>query len=205
MKYFEGKKIWITGASSGIGEGFVRHLADTNCQIILSARREEELLRVQSEHKGKAAELDIAVLDLTNPEQIAQVADEVIAKYDGVDIMIHSGGISQRDRVIDTSMDVQRRLMEVNYFGTIDMAKRTLPKMVEKQFGHQIVVTSVTGIISSPLRSGYAASKHALHGYFDALRSEHYQDQVAVTLLCPGYIKTNISLNALKGDGQKTK
>ncbi|WP_109830695.1 SDR family NAD(P)-dependent oxidoreductase [Reichenbachiella versicolor] len=203
MNYFQGKKIWITGASSGIGEGFVRHLSTIDCQLILSSRRKEELERVKSENQGAKASFDIEVLDLADSGQIEIVSNKVIEKYNGVDIVIHCGGISQRDRVVDTSMDVQRRLVEVNYFGTIDVTKRTLPKMVENKFGHQVVVTSVTGIISSPLRSGYAASKHALHGYFDALRAEHHADNIAVTLLCPGYIKTNISLNALKGNGQK--
>ena len=202
MKYFEGKKIWITGASSGIGEGFVKHLSQCTCHLVISARRMDELERVKSDNEN-LAQIDVIPLDLADSEQIATAHEEVLNRFGGVDIMIHSGGISQRDRVIDTSMEVQRRLMEVNYFGTIDLAKRTLPAMISNKFGHQVVVTSVTGIISTPFRSGYAASKHALHGYFDALRAEHYADNVKVTLLCPGYVKTQISYNALKGNGEK--
>lgn len=203
MKYFENKTIWITGASSGIGEGFVNHLSEFDCTIIISARRQSELERVKQANASKPAKLVIKPLDLTSPEQIQSVCEEVIKEFEAVDLVFHSGGISQRDKVIDTTMDVQRQIMEVNYFGTIDLAARVLPAMVKKQFGHQIVITSAVGIISTPLRSGYSASKHALHGFFDSLRSEHHQDNIHVTLICPGYVKTQISYNALLGDGNK--
>ncbi|MCV9385245.1 SDR family oxidoreductase [Reichenbachiella ulvae] len=203
MKYFENKNIWVVGASSGLGEGLTNYLADTDCTLILSSRREEELLRVKEANKGKKAKFEIVPLDLAIPEQIDQRVAEVEEKLGHVDIIVQSGGISQRDTVLNTSMEVQRKLMEVNYFGAIHLSRAVLPKMVERKSGMHVVITSAVGIISTPFRSGYSASKHALHGFYDALRAEQHQNNVKVTLLCPGYVHTNISYNALMGDGSQ--
>ncbi|MBU2914895.1 MULTISPECIES: SDR family oxidoreductase [Reichenbachiella] len=203
MKYFEGKHIWIVGASSGLGEGLTHFLSDVDCTLVLSARREEELIRVREANKDKKAKFVIAPLDLAQPERIDQCVAEVEEQIGYIDIMIQSGGISQRDTVLNTSMEVQRQIMEVNYFGAIHLSRAVLPKMVERQSGMHVVVTSAVGIISTPFRSGYSASKHALHGFYDALRAEQHQNNVKVTLLCPGYVHTNISYNALMGDGSQ--
>lgn len=200
---FEGKNIWIVGASSGLGEGLVNHWADYDCTLILSSRREEELLRVEKANEGKKAKFEIVPMDLANPGQIDDCVQRVEEKLGHVDIVVQSGGISQRDTVLKTSMEVQRKLMEVNYFGAIHLSRALLPKMVERQTGMHVVITSAVGIISTPFRSGYSASKHALHGFYDAMRAEHHQDNIKVTLLCPGYVHTNISYNALMGDGSQ--
>ncbi|PIB34854.1 short-chain dehydrogenase [Reichenbachiella sp. 5M10] len=203
MKYFEGKHIWIVGASSGLGEGLTHFLSDVDCTLILSARREEELHRVKDANRGRKAKFVIAPLDLTNPEMIDACVADVERQLGYIDILVQSGGISQRDTVLRTSMEVQRKIMEVNYFGAIHLSRAVLPKMVERKSGLHVVVTSAVGIISTPYRSGYSASKHALHGFFDALRAEQHQNNVKVTLLCPGYVHTNISYNALMGDGSQ--
>lgn len=203
MNYFENKIIWITGSSSGIGEGFVNHLSNVDCKLVISARRKEELERVKNANANAKADILIYPMDLTQADQISTAVAQVKSEVGDVDLVIHSGGISQRDLVLDTSMEVQRQIMEVNYFGTIDLARQLLPGMVNKQSGHHVVITSAVGIISTPLRSGYCASKHALHGFFDSLRAEHYKDNVDVTLICPGYVNTKISYNALLGDGAK--
>lgn len=203
MKCFEHKNIWIVGASSGLGEGLTNYLSDIDCTLILSSRREDELLRVREANEGKKAKFEIFPLDLAKPSQIEQCVTDVESKLGHIDILIQSGGISQRDTVLNTSMEVQRRIMEVNYFGLIHLTSLVLPKMVERRSGQHVVITSAVGIISTPFRSGYSASKHALHGYFDALRAEHHKDNIQVTLLCPGYVHTNISYNALMGDGKK--
>ncbi|MEP2024588.1 MAG: SDR family NAD(P)-dependent oxidoreductase [Reichenbachiella sp.] len=202
MKYFENRNIWITGASSGIGEGLVQHLSKIKCNLVISARRAEELERVKGENQNLAT-IEILPLDLANAPSLEEKAKEAEAFFGGVDILFNNGGISQRDKVINTSMEVQRQIMEVNYFGTIALSKYVLPGMIERQFGHHIAVTSAVGIISTPLRSGYSASKHAVHGFYDALRSEHFDDGVKVTLILPGYVNTKISFNALMGDGTK--
>jgi short-subunit dehydrogenase len=118
-------------------------------------------------------------------------------------VLVHCGGISQRSRAIDTTLEVDRRVMEVDYFGTVALTKALLPHFVARKSGRFVVVTSLMGLFSSPLRSGYCGAKHALHGFFEALRAEHHADGVRVTLVCPGFIRTDISLNAVVGDGTR--
>ncbi|MEO9967726.1 MAG: SDR family NAD(P)-dependent oxidoreductase [Reichenbachiella sp.] len=202
MKYFENRTIWVTGASSGIGEGLVQHLSKIKCNLIISARRKEELDRVKSENQH-LAHIEVLPLDLADGPSLEAKVREAEAIFGGVDILFNNGGISQRDKVINTSMEVQRQIMEVNYFGTIALSKYVLPGMLERGFGHHVAVTSAVGIISTPLRSGYSASKHAVHGFYDALRAEHHDNGIKVTLILPGYVNTKISYNALMGDGSK--
>lgn len=197
------KVVWLTGASSGIGEAMTYELIRHECQLIISARREEELERVRTNcPEGLRNNVQVLRLDLEDAESLKERTEAAISIHGRVDILINNGGISQRDLVINTGLGVDRRLMEVNYFGSIALSKYLLPKMVERKQGHHVVVTSGVGIISTPYRSGYAAAKHALHGFYDALRAEHHDDNIAVTLVCPGFVKTNISYNALIGEGE---
>jgi len=192
--------ILVTGASSGIGEALCYQLADAGAKLILAARRHSELDRVKS-NCSIQENVKILTLDLADSFAIPQKAKEAEIMWGHIDMVIHCGGISQRDTVLKTKLDVDRQIMEVNYFGTIALTKALLPKMVERKSGHQVVVTSATGIVSTPLRSSYAASKHALHGFYDAMRAEHHDDNIKVSMILPGFVKTNISLNALTGDG----
>ncbi|SNS86032.1 Short-chain dehydrogenase [Ekhidna lutea] len=193
--------VWVTGASSGIGEQLAYQLAEKGAKLIISARRKEELDRVKSNCKSETVET--LSLDLEDEFSLKQRAKEAGTIFGEVDILINNGGISQRDTILNTSLEVDRRLMEVNYFGSITLSKTLLPKMVERKKGHHVIVTSTVGIINTPFRSGYGASKHALHGFYDALRAEHHNDNIKVTIVLPGYIKTNISYNALVGDGSQ--
>ncbi|NVK51114.1 MAG: SDR family oxidoreductase [Cyclobacteriaceae bacterium] len=192
--------IWITGASSGIGEACAKKFSAEGYQVILSSRNESELKRVQSSclypDKVKILPLDLA--DQSNYEQ--KVA-EAISLFGKVDILLHNGGISQRSLIKETGLEVDRKLMEVNFFGTVALTKAILPYFIQRKSGHFAVVTSLVGKFASPYRSAYAASKHALHGFFDTLRAEHYKDHIAVTLICPGFIRTQVSVNALIWDG----
>ncbi|MBV6647167.1 MAG: SDR family NAD(P)-dependent oxidoreductase, partial [Cyclobacteriaceae bacterium] len=152
--------VWLTGASSGIGEAMAYLLDKKEAKVILSARRKEELERV----KGNCIHQDnikILTLDLGDSFSIPQKAKEAETFFGPIDILINNGGISQRDKVINTDLEVDRMIMEVNYFGTIGLSKALLPKMVERQRGHHVVISSAVGIISTPLRSSYAAAKHA--------------------------------------------
>ena len=124
-----------------------------------------------------------------------------MAASDVIDILVNNGGISQRSLATETHISVDKKIMEVNYIGTIALTKALLPHFIENKKGHFAVTTSMVGLIGTPLRSSYAASKHALHGFFDSLRAEVYDDNIAVTLICPGFVSTNISMNALTGDG----
>lgn len=193
--------VWLTGASSGIGEQLAYRLSEKGAKLIISARRMEELERVKSQCKSE----DVAILplDLEDGFSLKQKSKEAETIFGPIDILVNNGGISQRDKIINTSLEVDRKLMEINYFGSITLSKSLLPKMVERKKGHHVVVTSTVGIISTPYRSGYGASKHALHGFYDVLRAEHHEDNIKVTIVLPGYIKTDISLNALMGDGSQ--
>jgi short-subunit dehydrogenase len=197
------KVIWITGASSGIGEEMAYQLSEKGAKLILSSRREAELERVKSACKGAhVSSICLLPLDLSEADSLASKAKEALAQYGYIDILINNGGISQRALVEETSMEVYRRIMEVDYFAPIQLSKLVLPSMLERNFGQHVVITSATGIISTPKRSAYAAAKHALHGFYDALHAEVYDRNIRVTLICPGFIRTNVSFNALTGNGE---
>lgn len=199
-EFYNDKVIWITGASSGIGEALAYQLSKMDARLILSSRKVHKLEKVlqQCEHPERH---EILPLDLQALEELPEKAKEALGYWGRIDMLINNGGISQRSLANETSIDVDRRLMEVNYLGPVALTKEILPSMLERKQGHIAVVSSLTGKFGTPLRSGYAASKHALHGFFDALRAEVWREKVFVTIVCPGYIKTDISLNALTADG----
>ena len=140
-------------------------------------------------------------LDLENYMSLSGKVDEALKLFGSIDVLFNNGGVSQRSLAKDTAMEVDKRLMDVNYLGTVALTKALLPHFIEKNNGHFVVITSIVGKIGTPLRSSYAASKHALHGFFDSLRAEVYQNNIKVTLACPGFVQTNVSLNALTADG----
>ena len=152
-------------------------------------------------HDIGASDALIAPFDLAATEGLRDLVDQIWNAVGRVDVVIHSGGISQRSLIIDTDASVDRTMMEVNYFGTLAFTRALLPHMLAAGGGHFAVVTSVMGLFSAPLRSGYAGAKHAMHGWFEALRAEHHDDGIRVTMVSPGYVRTAISLNALTGDG----
>ncbi len=200
--YFQDKIVWITGASSGIGEALAYEFAKEGAILVLSARRESELERVKTNCAG-AKKVIIVPLDLVETDKMQEVASKVIGELGKVDILVNNGGISQRSLAKDTVLQVDRDIFEVNYFGTIALTKAVLPSMLEKKSGQIVVISSIVGKVGVPLRTAYSASKHALHGFFDALRAENWRENLKVLLVCPGFIKTNITYNALKGDGSK--
>lgn len=196
----EQQRVWITGASAGIGEALAKAFHRSGSRQILSARREPDLRRVQGECGGEAA-TRILPLDVTNAEEINEKAGIALEMFGGIDILVNNAGVSQRSLVNDTEMDTYRRLMEVNFFGAVALTKAVLPSMIERKSGHIVVISSLVGKFGTPLRSGYAAAKHALHGFFDSLRAEVGRNGIKVTLVCPGFIRTDVSVNALRGDG----
>lgn len=194
------KVIWITGASSGIGEALVKQFAKKNNKLIISARNVSKLNEIKDQAPNPE-NLFVLPLDLTAPETFSEKTKIAIEVFGKVDILVNNGGISQRSKVAETTLEVDRKIMEINFFGTIGLSKAILPHFLKNKAGHYVVVSSLVGKFGSPFRSAYAASKHALHGFFDSLRAEHYQDNIHVTLVCPGFIRTNVSINALTGDG----
>jgi short-subunit dehydrogenase len=194
------KVIWITGATSGIGEGLVYALANQGAKLVISARRVDELQKVADKCKG--SEVLVLPLDLAKQSNFEEKKNEVLNKFGRIDILINNGGISQRSLAKDTATDIDRKIMEVNYFGTIALTKVILPQFLKQGSGKFVVTTSTVGKIGTPYRSGYSASKHALHGFFDSLRAELHDNHIDVLLVCPGFIKTNISINALTENGK---
>lgn len=198
---FNNKTIWITGASSGIGKGLAIEFSNYDVNIILSSRSEEKLEEVKAACKNPDR-VKVLPLDLADFSLFDKKVKTAISFFDGVDILINNGGISQRSYAIETDLKVDQQIFEINYFGTIALTKAILPHLVAKKSGQIVVISSIMGKLGTPLRTAYAASKHALHGFFDSLRAELYQD-VSVTLICPGYVNTNVSKNALTADGSK--
>ena len=200
---FSNAVVWITGASSGIGEAIVIELSQhANTKLILSARREEELHRVATQTGLPASDVLVLPIDMTDIDSLATHVETVRQRFGRIDYVFQNAGITQRSAVTDTDFSVYRRIMEVNFFGVVALSKAVLPLMLAQGNGHFVVTSSVAGKLGTKQRSGYCASKHALHGFFDALRAETYAAGLRVTLVCPGYVRTAISLNALGAKGQ---
>ncbi|NQY09546.1 MAG: SDR family oxidoreductase [Flavobacteriales bacterium] len=202
MKSFKEKIIWITGASSGIGEELATQLSEAGAKLVLSSRRIEELERVKGLCANPENILNV-VLDLSSQSDFKAEVEQVIAHFGQIDCVINNGGVSQRSLIIDTDMATDRRIMETNYFGTVSLVKQILPHMLAKKSGHMVAMSSISGKFGFGLRSAYSASKHALHGFFESLRFETWKENIKVTIVCPGKIKTSISINALDGTGNK--
>ena len=203
MGKLSGKVVWITGASSGIGEALASSVWKEGVHLVLSARRHAELERVKKTLMPSGNQrVMILPMDLADTAASQNLADEVLREFGQIDILVNNAGVSQRSYTIDTPLAIDRKIMEVNFFGTVALTKAVLPSMVQRKSGLIIVISSISGKFGFYLRSAYAASKHALHGFFESLRMEVYKDNVQVMLVCPGKISTSLSLHALTADGQ---
>ena len=196
--------VWITGASSGIGEACACRYARQGCRLVLTSSTEDSL-RKAAEKCRRLGAADVCALpyDLSDPEGIERLATRAWNAFDGVDILFCNAGLSQRTGVEDTPMPMVRRLMEVNFFAPAAIAKALLPRMVQHGGGRIAVTTSIAGRFGFPLRCAYSASKHALYGFFETLRAEYGRQGISVTMVCPGRVRTRISFNALEKDGSR--
>jgi dehydrogenase/reductase SDR family protein 7B len=201
MSELNNKVIWITGASSGIGEALVYECAKRNAIIILSARREGELFRVSKAAGLTSSNSLIIPFDLSDTSHANDYVKQIVSKFGRIDVLINNGGQSQRSSVIETSTETERQLMEINYFSAVNLSKAALPVMLKYGSGKIVVVSSIAGKFGFFLRSSYSAAKHALHGYFESLRLENENKGISVLIVCPGKIKTNVSLNAAVASG----
>jgi short-subunit dehydrogenase len=199
MTDLTGKAIWITGASSGIGEALAVAASRRGARLILSARREGELERVRG-LCARSQDVALLPLDLTSFDATAAAA-AAARPFGQVEMLVNNAGISQRGLVVDTDMAVYRRIMELDFFAVVALTKAVLPSMMQKGAGHIVTISSVVGKVATPLRSGYSAAKHALHGFHDALRAEVHESGVKVSVVCPGFVRTQVSNNALTGSG----
>jgi dehydrogenase/reductase SDR family protein 7B len=197
----QSKIIWITGASSGIGEALALQWAAQGIQLVLSGRNRIQLELVAEKCKNAGALVKILAFDLTLTDGVASAVADFQSEFPRLDILVNNGGISQRSRLIDTPMEVARKIMEVDFWGHADLTRRMLPFMVETGGCKIVVISSLTGLFGFPRRSAYSAAKHALHGFFESLRLEHIKDNIRVTMVCPGMVKTNISFHALTSTG----
>lgn len=197
---FTNKVIWITGASSGIGKTLAIELSKQPVKLILSSRNEMKLNEVKKEchHPENVV---VLTLDLEDYNSLNSKTIEAINKFGRIDVLFNNGGISQRSFANETIIEVDKRIMDINYLGTVALTKALLPHFIEKNSGYFVVTSSIVGKVATPLRSSYSASKHALHGFFDSLRAEVYKNNIKVTLACPGFVQTNVSINAFTGDG----
>ena len=192
---------WITGASSGIGEELCKQLAAKGMFIILSARSEQKLLELQAQLPHPEKHL-VLPLDLEHTSNIQESVKKVIDSLGQIDFVYHCGGISQRAEAWETDLEVDRRIMEINYFGTVALTKAVLPYMQARKSGHIVAISSIAGKFGFYLRSAYSASKHALHGFFESLSLEEAKNNIKVTIACPGKINTPISMSAVGKDGK---
>ncbi|QIP17024.1 SDR family oxidoreductase [Spirosoma aureum] len=202
MSVFFQKVVWITGASSGIGEAIAQTLAKEKVKLVLSARRADELQRVAAQTGLPSSDILVLPMDMTDIDSFPDHVETVLQHFSRIDYVFQNAGITQRSTVADSELSVYKQLMDVNFFGVVALTKAVLPTMLSQKSGSFVVTSSVAGKLGTKQRSGYCASKHALHGFFDALRAETYNDGLRVTLVCPGYIKTPLSFHALSAGGQ---
>uniref|UniRef100_A0A3P9IT78 Dehydrogenase/reductase SDR family member 7B n=1 Tax=Oryzias latipes TaxID=8090 RepID=A0A3P9IT78_ORYLA len=206
----QGLVVVITGASSGLGKECARVFHAAGARLVVCGRDAGRLQQVVQELTASTTATQkqtfspsTVIFDLAKADTIGKAAEEILKCYGHVDVLINNAGISYRGNILDTHISVQREVMETNYFGPISLTQALLPSMVHRRSGHIVVISSVQGKIAIPSRSAYAASKHATQAFFDCLRAEVEQNGISVTVISPGYIQTNLSVNAVTGDGSK--
>jgi len=195
------RAIWITGASSGIGEALALQLAAPGTTIILSGLETKQLEPVAAKCILKGAQVQIVPFNLTKEDEITEAVNTVQAMVPKIDILANVGGIGQRSLIIETPADVARKIMETDFWGHATLSTKILPFMVKTGGGTIVVMSSLSGLFGFPQRSLYCAAKHALHGFFETLRLEHHKDNIKVLMVCPGRVKTNFSFGALTSTG----
>ncbi len=201
MTFFQGKTVWLTGASSGIGEALAKALDAAGAELILSSRRGSVLETVRASLQNPDRHKVVA-LDLEKPFELVDTVDRVLSDGVQVDILLNNGGISQRSLASETILEVDYRLMMINYMGTVAMTKAMLPSMLKRGSGCIASVSSVSGRVGSQLRSGYSGSKFAVVGFMECLRAEVAARGIQVTVACPGYVNTPVSMNAFNAQGK---
>jgi dehydrogenase/reductase SDR family protein 7B len=200
---FKNKVVWITGASSGIGEALSYAYAKQGARMILSSRNKKALENVRENFARSKSEIRILPFDLSKLGTLNKKAKQALKMFGKIDVMVHNAGVASRDFVTNTDLKTDQKIMNTNYFGAVVLTKAILPSMLRQKSGHFLVVSSVSGVYGVPKLSSYSASKHALHGFFESLRAEVAKDNINITMVVPGFVKTNITVNALTGDGTK--
>lgn len=194
------KVVWITGASSGIGEAMAYQLSSLNATLILSGRRMEELSRVRS-LCSNPDQVSIISFDLSDGNEFESKVSEAISINGRIDMLICNAGFSHRSLARDTSIEVYRKIMEINFFGTIQLSNIVMKHFLTRGSGQFVVLSSIATILTPPFRTGYCASKSALEAYYKSLRAELWETKIKILIVKPGSTKTAIAQNAITGDG----
>ncbi|MFC2079899.1 SDR family NAD(P)-dependent oxidoreductase [Bacteroidota bacterium] len=202
MKVFKDKTVWITGASSGIGESLAEEFAREGAKVIISSHEPEELDRVKEKLKTVSEDIHVVSFNLAKAEEVQDAARKVLKEFGGIDVLMNNGGISQRALASESPVEVDRLVMEIDYFAGVILAKAVLPGMIERREGHFGVTSTITGKFGFPLRTAYSAAKHALFGFYESLLAENYRHGIRVTMFSPGRVRTNISLNSVDNKGK---
>ncbi|BDX18014.1 SDR family NAD(P)-dependent oxidoreductase [Halopseudomonas aestusnigri] len=196
---FASRVVWITGASSGIGEALARAMLAQGAEVILSGRRADALQALAAVAPERTLVLPF---ETTDYDRLPALVEQAWGWRGRIDLLINNAGISQRSLALDTSLQVYRQLMEVDYLAPVALTQLLLPRLVEQGSGQLAVVSSVAGKLGAPLRTGYCGAKHAVVGYFEALRAEVEQAYgIGVSVIIPGSVRTAIAANALEGGG----
>lgn len=202
MINFRNKTVWITGASSGIGEQLAAEFAGEGARVIISSHEQEELERVKAKLKPVSDDVHVVVFNLGDPKAVESAADHVLKAFGGVDVLMNNGGISQRALAVETPVEVDRRIMEIDYFAGVILTKALLPGMIERGEGYFGVTSTITGKFGFPMRTAYSAAKHALFGFYESLLAENHKHGIRVTMFSPGRVRTNISINSVDSEGK---
>lgn len=197
----DGKIVWITGASSGLGKALAHACALRGAQVVLTARRLEELENVRLNLSHPERHISVAA-DITDEAQVRQAHAQVIATKGRIDWLINNAGLSQRALIAETSMQTERAIMEIDYFSQVFLTKTVLPTFLKQKSGRIIFVSSVAGLLGTQYRATYSAAKAAIHMWANSLRAEVAHEGVDVSVIFPGFVKTNVSFNALNGEGK---
>lgn len=203
MKDFANRTIWITGASSGIGRALAMRFLNEGARVIGMSQDEAGLMNTAKEARKHNGEFIPFILDLEKWEAVEEKLAPLIEKYPRADVLANIAGISQRSLSHETPLWIDQKIMNINYFGAISITKALLPLMHQQGEGHILATSSLTGKFGFPLRSAYCAAKHALHGFFETLYIENREKGIDVTLIIPGRVRTQISVNALEKDGKQ--
>lgn len=195
------KVVWITGASSGIGKALAQYCAQLGAEVVLTARREEVLQQVRQSLAFPERHLIVAA-DITDESQIRHAHDRVLAVKGRIDWLINNAGLSQRALIAETSMQTERAIMEVDYFSQVFFTKTVLPTLLKQQSGRVVFISSVAGLLGTQYRATYSAAKSAIHMWANSLRAEVAEQGIDVSVIFPGFVKTNVSFNALNGEGK---
>lgn len=202
-KIFTGKVAWITGASSGIGEALVHEFVNRGATVIASSNDPAGLERVKLSSGDCSSMVHCVPFDLSDTSGIKDIVEKQLKSEGRIDYLLNIGGISQRARIEETPLWLDRKIFEINYFGTIALTKAILPYMIEQKSGHVLATSSITGRFGFPLRSAYSASKQALHGFIETLYLENKISNIRASVIIPGRVRTSISIHALDGQGKE--